>query len=52
MDREDVLALLDVLRLQTVYRPPTINAEEIARKFVAIVTDDHSGWTDQASDAE
>ena len=38
MDREDALALLDVMRMQTVYEPPGLDAARLARAFSKVVS--------------
>lgn len=37
MNKEDAQALLDVARLQTVYRPPPIDRGKLVRLLIAII---------------
>ena len=37
MNKEDVLALIDVFRMQTAYAPPEVSSAKLARTFVELI---------------
>ncbi len=53
MDREDALALLDVMRMQAVHEPPGIDSELLARaiaeKMSAARQSQSVGWREQST---
>jgi hypothetical protein len=43
MEREDFLALLDLMKVEEVYAPPPIDQQKLATAFVRVLSDEPDG---------